>query len=87
MVPVDTGKSIKKTELFDNQVSVSFYITKDGVKLDKDAVEKHISVLLNEEYASLKTNVVVATDGTITITGGLIGRTILALRVRILRSR
>jgi hypothetical protein len=30
--------------------------------------EKHISVLLNEEYASLKTNVVVATDGTITIT-------------------
>lgn len=68
VVPVDTGKSIKKTELFDNQVSVSFYITKDGVKLDKDAVEKHISVLLNEEYASLKTNVVVATDGTITIT-------------------
>lgn len=68
VVPVDAGKSIKKTELFDNQVSVSFYITKDGVKLDKDAVEKHISVLLNEEYASLKTNVVVATDGTITIT-------------------
>lgn len=68
VAPVDTGKSIKKTELFDNQVSVSFYITKDGVKLDKDAVEKHISVLLNEEYASLKTNVVVATDGTITIT-------------------
>ena len=68
VVPVDPGKSIKKTELFDNQVSVSFYITKDGVKLDKDTVEKHISVLLNEEYASLKTNVVVATDGTITIT-------------------
>lgn len=68
VVLVDTGKSLKKTELFDNQVSVSFHITKYDVKLDKDAVEKHISVLLNEEYASLKTNVVVATDGTITIT-------------------
>lgn len=68
VVPIDTDKAIKKTELFDNQVSVSFYITKDGVKLDKDAVEKHISVLLNKEYSSLKTNVVVGTDGTITVT-------------------
>lgn len=67
VVPINTSKAIKKTELFDNRVSVSFYITKDGIKLDKDAVEKHISVLLNEEYAFLKNNVVVATDGTITI--------------------
>jgi len=68
VVPVDAGKPVKKTELFDNRVSVSFYITKDSVKLDKDTIEKQISVLLNEEYSALKTNVVVASDGTITVT-------------------
>ena len=68
VIPIDTDQVIKKTELFENQVSVSFYITKDDVRLDKEAVEKHISVMLNEEYASLKYNMVVAPDGTITIT-------------------
>ena len=68
VVPVDAGKPVKKTELFDNRVSVSFYITKDSVKLDKDTIEKQISVLLNEEYSALKTHVVVASDGTITVT-------------------
>lgn len=68
VVPVGTDKSIRKTELFDNKVSASFYVTKDGVKLDKDAVEERITVLLNNEYAFLKTNVEVAEDGTITVT-------------------
>ncbi len=68
VVPIDTDEVIKKTELFGNKVSASFYITKDGVKLNKEAVEKNISVILNEEYASLKNNVVVSPDGTITVT-------------------
>ena len=68
VVPVNTNQTIKKTQLHDNAVSVSFYVTKDGVKLDKLSVEKHISVLLPEEYAALKANVVIAPDGTITVT-------------------
>ncbi len=68
VVPVDAGQPVKKTALYGNQTSVSFYITKDGVKLDKAAVEKHISVALNEEHSALKTNVSVAQDGTITVT-------------------
>ncbi|HHU53644.1 MAG TPA: VWA domain-containing protein [Clostridiaceae bacterium] len=68
VIPMDTDQVIKKTEFFDNQVSASFYITKDGIKLDKETVEKHISVLLNEEYADLKSNIAVSADGTITIT-------------------
>lgn len=68
VVAVDADHSVKKTEWYDNQVSVSFYITKDGVKLDKTSVENHISVGLSEEHSSLKTNVSVAPDGTITIT-------------------
>ena len=68
VVPADATQSVKKTELYNNQVSVSFYITKDGVKLDKTAVEKHISVLLSGEYAEYPTNITVASDGTITVT-------------------
>ena len=68
VIPVDANRPVKKTELFGNKESVSFYITKDGVKLDKAAVEQQISILLNEEHASLKNDVVVAPDGTITVT-------------------
>lgn len=68
VISVDTDQAIKKTEFFDNQVSVSFYITKDGIKLDKETIEKQISVSLNEEYASLKSKVDVSSDGTITVT-------------------
>ena len=53
IVPIDTADTIKKTGFFGNQVGVSFYITKDGVKLDKAAVENHISVLLNEQHSDL----------------------------------
>ncbi|MBE6660320.1 MAG: VWA domain-containing protein [Ruminococcaceae bacterium] len=68
VIPIDATEPIKKTELFDNQVSVSFYVTKDGVRLDKSEVEKQISVLLGGEREELKTNVSVAPDGTITVT-------------------
>ncbi|MBO5701205.1 MAG: VWA domain-containing protein [Clostridia bacterium] len=68
VISVAATQSVKKTELFGNPVSVSFYITKDGDKLDKAAVEKQISILLNEEHASLKTDIVVSADGTITVT-------------------
>lgn len=68
VIPIDTDESVVRTGWYDNNVSVSFYITKDGVKLDKEAVEKHISVSLNEKQSKLKTNVSVSPDGTITVT-------------------
>lgn len=68
VVPLDAEGSIKKTEFNGNQVSASFYITKDGVKLDKAEVENRISVLLNEEQADLKVKVDVDAGGTITVT-------------------
>lgn len=68
VVADNTHKAIKKTELFKNQVNTSFYITKDGVRLDKEAVEKNILVTLNDEYDFLKNSVVVSSDGTITVT-------------------
>ena len=68
VIPVNPSSSIKKTEFFNNDVSASFYITKDGVRLDKAAVENGISVSLNEEHSDLKMKVEVAPDGTITVT-------------------
>ncbi|MBQ6998147.1 MAG: hypothetical protein IJN60_07230 [Oscillospiraceae bacterium] len=68
VLSADADRPVKKTELFGNKEAVSFYITKDGVKMEKEAVEKQISVLLNEEHADLKNHVVVAPDGTITVT-------------------
>jgi hypothetical protein len=65
---IGTSNTIKKTQFFGNQEQVSFYITKDGTKLDKAAVEKHISVLLNEPHSQLQTLVSVSKDGTITVT-------------------
>lgn len=58
---------VKKTGFFGNQVGVTFYITKDGVKMDKAAVEKQIAVSLNKAHSGLKTDVTVTPDGTITI--------------------
>lgn len=68
VIAINSNQAVKKTEWYDNQVSTAFYITKDGVKLDKASVENHISVLLNEAHSALKVNVSVAPDGTITIT-------------------
>lgn len=68
VVAIGTADTIKKTGFFGNQVGVSFYVTKDGVKLDKAAVEDRISVQLDEQHSALKTAVTVANDGTVTVT-------------------
>lgn len=67
VIPADATQSVKKNQFFDNRVGVSFYITKDGIKLDKAAVESYVSVSLNEAHSQLKTDVTVAADGTITV--------------------
>ena len=61
----DAEHSVRKNELFGNKTGVSFYITKDGVKLDKSQVESGISTLINNEYKHLKLDVKVDDDGTI----------------------
>lgn len=68
VISVDASQAVRKTELFDNHVSVSFYIIKDGVRLNKDCIEKNFSVLLNEKHFDLKNDVFVSHDGIITIT-------------------
>lgn len=68
VVPIAATGTIKKTGFYGNQVSASFYITKDGVQLDRAAVGQSLSITLNEAYRNLKTNVDVAEDGTITVT-------------------
>ena len=64
----DADRSVKKTELFENTASVSFYITKDGVRLGKADVEQQLEILLNKEHEKLKTRGEVSDDGTITVT-------------------
>ncbi len=64
---INAKDSVKKTGFYQNDVGVSFYIEKDGVRLDKAAVEQQISVMLNEAHGNLLTNVSVAADGTITV--------------------
>ncbi len=67
---------VRKNEWFGNDVSVSFYITKDGVKLDKQALgaQENISIILNEVYTNeeadpkLTYKLEVASDGLITVT-------------------
>ncbi len=65
---VNAPVPVKKTALYGNQVGVSFYITKDGVRLGKAEVEKGFSVLMNEAHSDLQTDIQVAPDGTITVT-------------------
>lgn len=67
VVPVSPTETVKKTGLFDNQVGVSFYITKDGVQMGKADVENGISILLNDAHSTLKVKTSVAADGTITV--------------------
>ena len=57
--------SIRKNEFYGNEKGVSFYITKDGVKLDKSQVENGTAVSVNEEYRHLQLDVQVDDDGTI----------------------
>lgn len=67
VIAADGKGSVKKTGLADNKTSVTFYITKDGIKLDRAAVENRISVLLNREHAGLKVRTTVSPDGTVTV--------------------
>lgn len=69
VIPVEVKDVIRRNEWYGNKVGASFYVTKDGVRLGKGDVEKNISALLNEEYASsLKTDITVTADGTIAVT-------------------
>ncbi len=67
VIPIESEESIKKTAFYNNQTGVSFYITKDGVKLDKAGVEGNMTATLNECYSELKTEISIADDGTITV--------------------
>lgn len=68
VIGTDAAEQVKKTEFYGNEVGATFYVTKDGVKLNKAAVENGISVILNKEHSKLNTKVEVADDGTITVT-------------------
>ena len=67
VIPTDAASPVIKTQFFGNRTGVSFRITKDGVQLDKAAVEQKISVLLNEAHSGLNTEVTVDPDGTVRV--------------------
>ena len=68
IVATDAAEQIKKTEFFGNTACVSFYITRDGVRINGDAVRDNFGISLNDGHADLLTEVVVADDGTVTVT-------------------
>lgn len=69
VIASEVTDKIVKTGFYGNTVGASFYIAKDGVKLEKSIIENDtLSVFLNEEYSHLKTNIEVAEDGTVTVT-------------------
>ena len=63
-VTVDAGQAIAKHQFYGNKIGVSFYITRDGVKLDKSSLGEY-TVTINEEYSHLKLDVTVLDDGTV----------------------
>lgn len=65
IVVMDAAGSIRKNEFYGNELGPSFYITKDGVKLDRQAVEGAFAVSLNEEHSNLTVSTTVEPDGTI----------------------
>lgn len=71
VVTLPVSGSVRKNEFYGNAVGVSFYVTKDGKKLDKSVVENKIRAanLNNKDgvYKHLSTKVTVENDGTITI--------------------
>lgn len=68
VVPTDAPGQVKKTEFFGNTQSVSFYVTRDGARLDKAAMQGSFAVEINEAHADLILDVAVADDGTVTVT-------------------
>lgn len=67
VIAADSADSVKKTELNENKNGVSFYITKDGVKLTESQIENEISVALDEEHSSLAYDLSISADGTVTV--------------------
>ena len=68
VVFVAPDKTIKKTELYGNTVAATFYVMKEGVKLNGSEVGNDFSITLNRSRKDLKTDVRVSDDGTITVT-------------------
>lgn len=63
----NASESIKKTELFNNQIGAIFYIEKDGNRLAKADAEKRLTAILDDAHKDLKTLIEVADDGTIKV--------------------
>ncbi len=68
VIAVNPTDKIDKTKLYNNKVSASFYILKDGIKLTKSEVENGISISFNKARQNLKYDLAVSDDGTITVT-------------------
>lgn len=68
VVAISAAAPIVKTEFYNNRISASFYVMKDGVQLSKAEVEDRFQVSLNKERADLKTKISVSEDGVITVT-------------------
>ena len=66
VIPVSATTAVEKHQFYGNQTAVSFYITKDGVRLDKQAVGSQFTITLSDGHEALLTAVSVAEDGTIT---------------------
>lgn len=67
VVPVDTEETIEKIRLFGNEFYVSFYITKDGVRLHKDEIDNDFLVRLSKDYTLFNSKVECSFDGLITV--------------------
>ena len=68
VVFVASDKTIKKTELYGNTISATFYVTKEGAKLNKSEVGENFNITFNRSRKDLKYIKDISDDGTITIT-------------------
>ena len=68
VVFVAPDKTIKKTELYGNTVAATFYVTKEGVKLNGSEVGNDFNITLNKSRKDLKWRTSVSDDGIITVT-------------------
>ena len=68
VVFVAPDKTIKKTELYGNTVAATFYVTKEGVRLNKSEVGEDFIITLNKSRKDLKYTTDISDDGTITVT-------------------
>lgn len=68
VVPVGETASIVKTQFYGNQTGVSFYITRDGERMDGTAVQEGIAISLDERHRDLKFRSEVSADGIVSVT-------------------